>query len=248
MKKGVRIIAIHYIKLILRLIAFILLLVLYINKGDSYIMNIFSSNSWILIIVWLLIVIEIGIRALNIGIESMGCQKIFKKNYIKEDLEIDDSTIIKPRKYTPLIVAGICIALLIVYSPLYFNGIINNSILILICLFYGICDTICVLFYCPFQHWFMKNKCCVSCRIYNWDYALILSPLIFIFNIYTISLIIISLLIIIQWEIIYMLHPERFSEKTNRSLQCRYCEERLCQYKKLLQKFVVKQKKKLRSK
>lgn len=248
MKKGVKIILVHYIKLFIRLFAFIILFVTYINKGNSFIMNHLKNDYLLLIIIWIIMFIEIAIRAVNLGLESMGCQKIFKKNYVKEDLEIDDKTIIKHKKYSPFIIVGICLGLNAIYAPLYFNGIIDNSILMLISLFYSVCDVICVLFYCPFQQWFMKNKCCVSCRIYNWDYALILSPLVFIFNAYTISLIIISLIIVVQWEITYKLHPERFSEKTNRKLQCRYCDERLCQYKRLLRGFVASQRRKLNEK
>lgn len=151
MKKGVRIIVVHYAKLAIRIVAFILLLVLYINKGNAFIMSNLKEKYYILIFIWLLIFIEIGIRAVNLGLESMGCQKIFNKNYLKEELEIDDRTIIKPRKYSPFIIAGICLGLNAIYAPLYFNGIIDNSILMLISLFYSICDVICVLFYCPFQ-------------------------------------------------------------------------------------------------
>ena len=66
---------------------------------------------------------------------------------------------------------------------LYENGfdIIDEGVLWLVCLFYGVCDMICILFFCPFQSWFLKNKCCCTCRIYNWDYAMMFTPLFFIY-------------------------------------------------------------------
>ena len=43
---------------------------------------------------------------------------------------------------------------------------------------------ICILFYCPFQMWFLKNRCCVNCRIYNWDYAFLFTPFLTPFRAY----------------------------------------------------------------
>jgi hypothetical protein len=59
-------------------------------------------------------------------------------------------------------------------------GILDDGIMILLCSAYSICDIICILFFCPFQTWFMKNKCCSTCRIYNWDYAMMFTPLFFV--------------------------------------------------------------------
>jgi hypothetical protein len=52
-------------------------------------------------------------------------------------------------------------------GALYFAGVINQNILVLISMFYFLSDMICVLIYCPFQMIFMKNRCCVTCRIFN---------------------------------------------------------------------------------
>ena len=45
-------------------------------------------------------------------------------------------------------------------------------------LFY-VCDLICVLIWCPFRL-IMKNRCCTTCRIFNWDHLMMFSPLIFV--------------------------------------------------------------------
>ena len=94
--------------------------------------------------------------------------------------------------------------------------------------------TICILFFCPFQTWFMKNKCCGSCRIYNWDYAMMFTPLFFVRENYAWSLLVLSSALLVRWEVTFYLHPERFSENTNEYLMCRNCTERLCAHKKQL--------------
>ena len=104
----------------------------------------------------------------------------------------------------------------------------------LIALAYSVCDMICILFYCPFQSLMMKNRCCASCRIYNWDYAMMFTPLIFIHNICERILLILSLLLLLRWELSFYLHPERFGERTNARLSCANCPEKLCQHKRQL--------------
>ena len=107
----------------------------------------------------------------------------------------------------------------------------------LISLAYGVCDMICILFFCPFQTWILKNRCCGVCRIYNWDYAMMFTPFVFIPNAYTWSLLIMSLVLLARWEITLHMHPEWFSDRTNANAQCRNCKEKLCQHKKQLKSF-----------
>ena len=90
---------------------------------------------------------------------------------------------------------------------------------------------ICILFFCPFQSWLMKNKCCVTCRIYNWDYAMMFTPLFFVKNGFTWSLLALSVALLIRWELTFYRHPERFSENTNAYLKCKNCTEKLCAHK-----------------
>ena len=123
-------------------------------------------------------------------------------------------------------------------GALYFTGIIDKGILILIAIVYSICDIICILYFCPFQTWFMKNRCCTTCRIYNWDFAMMFTPLVFIPSLYTYSLLGCAVLLLLRWEITYRLHPERFSVLTNKCLDCSRCEEKLCSHKKQLKSFL----------
>ena len=114
------------------------------------------------------------------------------------------------------------------------EGILDDGIMILLCSVYSVCDIVCILFFCPFQTWFMKNKCCSSCRIYNWDYAMMFTPLFFIRKSYTWSLLALSVALLIRWEVTFYLHPERYSEATNDYLKCSNCTEKLCVHKKQL--------------
>ena len=119
-----------------------------------------------------------------------------------------------------------------IIAVLYFTNIIDAGILILIALAYSVCDMICILFFCPFQTWFLKNKCCGTCRIYNWDFAMMFTPLLFIPHAYTWSLLAMSLIILLRWELTLRLRPERFAENTNACLACKNCDEKLCLHKR----------------
>ena len=86
----------------------------------------------------------------------------------------------------------------------------------------------------------MKNKCCGTCRIYNWDYAMMFTPLLFVPGYYSWTLLGASLILLLRWEVAVYLHPERFSEATNACLACQNCPEKLCQHKRQLRSFLQK--------
>ena len=127
-----------------------------------------------------------------------------------------------------------------IIGGLYYAGVLDGGVLLLISLAYSVCDMICILFFCPFQTWFMKNKCCTTCRIYNWDYAMMFTPMLFLGNLYGLSLLGVALALLIQWEVLALRHPERFSEQTNAALACPNCQEKLCHHKKQLRGFWAK--------
>jgi hypothetical protein len=187
------------------------------------------------IIVWVFFVVEMLLRFFPSRLESMGCQKQFARNYEPIGKRCT------PINQSPRITAFVAIlwfALNAVIGALYYVGIFDKGILILIALGYSVCDIICILFFCPFQTWFMKNRCCTTCRIYNWDFAMMFTPLIFLPHPYTYSLVALSLAILIRWEWNYRRHPERFSESTNACVSCKHCNEKLCKHKKQLMAFI----------
>ena len=229
--------ALHYFKLFFRSFLLIAATVLYVlNKinGSKSSFGGYENNNVILGIIWIVFVFEMILRFFPSRLESMGCQKQFRKNFIKTEENIPKN---QPLKIT-LLVLAVWLLLNAVVGALYFTGVIDRGILLLISLFYSVCDMICILFFCPFQTWFMKNKCCGSCRIYNWDYAMMFTPLVFIKNVYAWSLLGIALLLLVCWELSILLHPERFSENTNACLSCANCKEKLCHHKVQLRHFL----------
>ena len=154
---------------------------------------------------------------------SMGNQKIFKKNFIPTGIHKINRDI-----KSTVIVGLVWIIPNLIIVILYLNDLFSSNFMLLLSLFYSVCDIICILIYCPFQRWFMKNKCCTTCRIYNWDYAMMFTPLIFVPNFYNYSLVIMSLVVLIFWELTYYIYPERFYEETNDNLKCKNCKEFMC--------------------
>ena len=226
----------HYYKLLFRSTLFLIVAVFYLydrlhNTPDRALMNVFR-HPVLLLLIWLFFAVEMVLRFFPAKLESMGCQKQFACNYhpVKSAVKIPSD------KHSTLAVAGVWIALNGIIGILYLVGIIDRGILLLIALAYSICDMICILFFCPFQTWFLKNKCCGTCRIYNWDYAMMFTPLLFIPSWFTWSLAGLGLALLIKWELIHFYHPERFYEQTNASLACKNCQEKLCSHKKQLRR------------
>ena len=123
-----------------------------------------------------------------------------------------------------------------IWGTLYLFGVLTSSDLLMLTVFYFLCDYICILIFCPFQKIFMKNKCCINCRIYDWGHFMMFTPMLYIKNFYSWSLFFTSLVVLIHWEIAYAKHPERFREGSNKTLQCINCKERTCQIKKKISK------------
>ena len=234
-KKFSKIYALHYFKLVTRSLLFILSIVFYILGRTE----VLTDNIVLPGVVWTFFFIEMLLRFFPSRFESAGCQKQFARNY--EPVTENNLPETHTWKKT-FVVALVWLILNGTIGALYLTGVFDMGILILIALAYSVCDIICILFFCPFQTWFMKNRCCTTCRIYNWDFAMMFTPLIFIPHWYTYSLLGFALLLLIRWEITYRFHPERFSASTNKCLDCSRCEEKLCSHKKQLQGFLKKYK------
>ena len=223
----------HYIKLVYRSALFLWLLVVYIayrlNRAEELTQRL-EERSLVFIVLWFVFAVEMILRFFPSGQESPGCQKQFARNYIKSgrtEIIIHDNN-------ATVLIALIWIGMNGFFGVLHMMQFLDDGIMILISSAYSVCDIICILFFCPFQTWFMKNKCCSACRIYNWDYAMMFTPLFFVKRIYAWSLLLLSFALLIRWEITFYRYPERFSENTNDYLQCRNCTEKLCAHKKQL--------------
>ena len=223
----------HYFRLVYRSILFLLLLVGYLQyrlRDGLDVTSRLESRPSILVVTWAVFVVEMVFRFFPSRYESPGCQKQFACNYIKSgstDIDIPDNN-------ATVLVALVWIVLNGAFGALHMAGVLDDGIMILLCSAYSVCDMVCILFFCPFQTWFLKNKCCSACRIYNWDYAMMFTPLFFVRRSYAWSLLALSVALLVRWEITFFLHPERFSEKTNEYLRCKNCTEKLCAHKKQL--------------
>jgi len=122
----------------------------------------------------------------------------------------------------------IWLVLTLILGVLYKLGIFGASIMVLISVFFYLCDLICVLFWCPFRVFLMKNRCCTTCRIFNWDHLMMFSILAFVPSFFTLTLFFGSVLVFAVWEILFHRHPERFWDRTNRALRCVSCTDKLC--------------------
>ena len=223
----------HYFRLSYRLVLFGILLIVYIrdkmNHGGT-LMDLMDSYPVIIVLIWIIFTVEMVQRFIPSPTESPGCQKQFARNYIKSgstDIAIQENN-------ASVLVALVWVLFNGIFGAFHMAGILDDGIMILLCCAYSVCDVICILFFCPFQTWFLKNKCCCTCRIYNWDYAMMFTPLFFVKSPYTWSLLALSVLLLMRCEITFFRHPERFSDKTNAYLHCSNCSEKLCSHKKQL--------------
>ena len=114
--------------------------------------------------------------------------------------------------------------------------ILTDAHLFLISVLFYVCDLICVLVWCPFRL-IMKNKCCTTCRIFNWDHLMMFTPMLFVNGFFSISLLVMAFAIWLIWELCVLIYPERFWEKSNAALKCSECIDKLCtQYCQKLRK------------
>lgn len=127
-----------------------------------------------------------------------------------------------------------------IFGFLYVWNIIDSADLLMLSVFYFLSDYICILFFCPFQTYIMKNRCCVNCRIYDWGHFMMFTPLLFIRNFFSWSLFFVSLIVLIRWELIYAKYPERFWFGSNKTLQCANCKDKTCRYKNSLKQIMTK--------
>ena len=223
----------HYVRLVYRSALFVALAVSYLlfrlNRGEPLTLQL-KQRPIILAVILVVFVIEMILRFFPSRLESPGCQQQFYRNYQKSgrtEILIQDNNSV-------ILIVLVWIVFNGAFGALYMAGVFDDGIMLLLCSAYSVCDMICILFFCPFQSWFMKNKCCGTCRIYNWDYAMMFTPLFFVRSPYTWSLLALSVALLVRWEITFFRHPERFSENTNDYLKCQNCTEKLCTHKRQL--------------
>ena len=230
----------YFMRLFILVVIFIVCLIMCFKPQFYNIlegMNFFDEFH-ILHILWLIWVFDMILQIIPIKSKvALGSQKLFANRFKSISKKINYKALknyimnTTASAYMVFIIWGLLIA---VIGILYYFNVINKIWLFMISIFFYVCDLICVLIWCPFRL-IMKNKCCTTCRIFNWDHLMMFSPLIFCGGFYSISLVIMAFLAWLVWELCILIYPERFSEMTNVALRCSKCTDKLCtQYCKKL--------------
>ena len=236
------------IRLVCRILIFVTCIIMYLRDAKAFEIlegwNFFHSFS-VFHVLWVIWVIDMFLQIVPIKNKvALGSQKLFAFRFKPsfDMLKIDKAKIDAIKSYILSTTAAaykvmiLWVLLITSIGVLYYQDVINKEILLLISVCFYVCDLICVLIWCPFRL-IMKNKCCTTCRIFNWDHLMMFSPLIFVGGFFAISLFGMSLLAFLVWEICVLIYPERFCEMTNSALKCSECTDKLCtQYCQKLRK------------
>ena len=186
--------------------------------------------------VWALLMLSMISRFFPSKVESLGCQKEFSGRFRPTGEEKPSRQELRASNRGALLVLLSWVALNAVFYICYWKGSLGARFMVCLAGFYGVCDIICILFFCPFQAWMMHNRCCTTCRIFNWDYIMMCTPLMVLRGPLILSACVLSVILLLRWEITHSRTPQRFYESCNRSMRCSECQEHLCKYKRALQR------------
>lgn len=231
----------YLIKFAIRVTIFILIAILYItNKPLMYDFMTQPIKMGItpLHILWLVFMVMMlrhifPSKKLSMAIHKADSRK-FNEN--KNYSELDLLKYVQDQNIKAWKVMLIWLSFNAIFGILYLLHIIDNADLLMLVVFYFLCDYICILIFCPFQSGIMKNRCCVNCRIYEWGHFMMFTPMLFIRNFYSWSLFFTSCIVLLKWEITYAKYPARFWYGSNQNLQCANCKDKICQIKKIVNK------------
>ena len=255
-KKRLGMFPIYVIKLILRICIFLVVLAAYLFRPEYFDLILTRKSItdfqlsggtragledylaqfnmlWVLII-WALLMLNMILQMIpSNGSLTMGSRKEFSHYYrpVEDYDELKMYRYIQKNNLSAIWVLLAWLSFNAIFGALYVFDIIETKELILLSIFYYVCDLICVVIWCPFQSFFIRNKCCVNCRIFNWGHFMMFTPLLFIRNFFTWSLFFTSLVVMLRWEITLLKHPERFWEGSNQVLQCANCQDKICKIK-----------------
>ena len=177
--------------------------------------------------IWMLDMLQQLIPAKNI---ALGSHKVFRKRF-RPALDRFSMDALKKHILTTTRSAYkvmiLWIALIAALGLLKHWNVLTDVHLFLVSVLFYVCDLICVLIWCPFRL-IMKNKCCTTCRIFNWDHLMMFTPMLFVKGFFSLSLLAMSIVVWCAWELCVLLYPERFWEKSNIALKCSECTDKLC--------------------
>ncbi len=192
--------------------------------------NFFARPS-LLHLLWGVWVIDMAAQLFPLRTQiSLGSQKLWRMRFepLKEKFSVEAlKQHIMTATRAAYKVMLLWIALIAVIGVLHHVGVLSDIALFMTTVIFYVCDLICVLIWCPFRL-IMRTRCCTTCRIFNWDHLMMFSPLVFFPSFYCWSLLGLSILAWMVWELCIFLHPERFWEGANAALTCTSCTDKLC--------------------
>ena len=191
-------------------------------------------------VLWVLWVIDMIQQLIPIKKHiPLGSQKLFRLHFrpLREKINYQAlrEYVISTTKaaYRVFLLWAVLIAVL---GVLYYFRLLSGAHLFLVSAAFYVCDLICVLIWCPFRL-ILKNRCCTTCRIFNWDHLMMFTPMLFVGGFFSVSLLLLAIAVWVVWEVCVMMYPERFWEHSNEALRCAQCTDKLCtQYCRKLQK------------
>ena len=187
--------------------------------------------------IWLVVIWMVGmwtaINSLLCKNRHKGGVKHKKKFFIAYNRIVDNLKIkseIKKQNKQALKVLILWMIFLIFEGIFYYFNIIDEKTIILGTICLRIFDKLFILVWCPFSI-IMRNRCCVTCRIFGWDQLMLNSTLIVLPSLLSYSLILLSIIYFIDWELAVKNHPERFLQISNITIRCSNCSE-VCRRKR----------------
>lgn len=169
---------------------------------------------------------------------SLGSQKLFKTHYKEAPNRPDRKALMveyKKSSRRALVLLAVWVSAILVLSltrvilgELGVDGHFLNKCLFMVSATFYACDLICGLFWCPFRTFFMKHRCCLNCRMFNWDHMMMFTPMTLVPSFFSWSLLSVGLLVMGLWELKLIIHPERFFETSNQNLKCANCTDLRC--------------------
>ena len=233
----------HILILIFRILLLAAAVYFYIadsEKQDFTAMQRRGLNGIFLYVVWAVLVISMLFRLIPNKRTAIGARKHYAQSHQAAPAIQNDpiSTIIKRNRLHRGALASALAWIVLnaaVFIVLFLNDMLTPSAAVTLMLIYAVCDMICILFFCPFQVFFLRNRCCTQCRIHNWDYLMMCTPMILFPSFYSISLLLLSASVVLRWELAIHKNPHFFMAETNENLRCDRCNDRLCLVNKPLE-------------
>lgn len=207
---------IYIARLVGRCLVFVICTLLYLFHPESFaVLNGFQFFKTLspLHLLWIIWVMDMFLQIIPIKNKlPLGSQKLFANHFkpIREKVNYEALRhyIVSTTKAAYKVFLLWCL-LIAAIGVLYYTGVLDKANLFMISVLFYVCDLICVLIWCPFRL-ILKNCCCTTCRIFNWDHLMMFSPLIFMGGFYAGSLVAMAAVAWLVWELCVMMYPERF--------------------------------------